>query len=99
LGEGIKRRREALGLSQEELAHRAGVHPIYVSHVEQASRSVNLYALDKIAEAMNCKPSALFAEAELKAFHAAGEYAEERDDNRTRMPLGSRPHWRSRSEL
>ena len=79
LAEGIKRRREELGLNQEELAGRAGVHAVYVSHLEQGSRNVNLNALDEIAEVLGCKPSVLFAEAELRAYHAAGEHAEARD--------------------
>lgn len=75
LGEVIKRRREELALSQEELARRVDVHTIYVFHLEQGSRNVNLNALDGISEVLGCKPSELFAEAELKAFHAAGEHA------------------------
>ena len=86
LGEVITRRREELGLSQQELAQLAGVHLSYVAQVEQGSRSVNLYALDGISDVLDCKPSVLFAEAELKAFHAAGEHAETFENPKAKVP-------------
>lgn len=76
LGEAIKRRREELGLSQKELACRAGVQVIYISRFEQGSRNVNLFALDAISEVLGCKPSVLFGEAELRAYRAAGEHGD-----------------------
>jgi transcriptional regulator with XRE-family HTH domain len=35
LGDAIKRKRSALGISQEELAARAGLHRTYVSDLER----------------------------------------------------------------
>jgi hypothetical protein len=42
LGNAIKRKRSALGISQEELAARAGLHRTYVSDVERGARNPSL---------------------------------------------------------
>jgi transcriptional regulator with XRE-family HTH domain len=45
----IKKPRTARGISQEELAERAGVHRTYISGVERGVRNPTLTVLDKIA--------------------------------------------------
>lgn len=52
IGAKVRHLREAQGLSQEELAHRAGVHRTYVSQVERAVKNVTLVALEKIAKGL-----------------------------------------------
>ena len=47
------------GLSQEELAERAGIHRTYVSQLERGIKSPTLAVLTKIAKALGTKPSRL----------------------------------------
>lgn len=49
VGLNIKQLREGQGISQEELADRAGVHRTYVSGVERAVRNPTITVLAKIA--------------------------------------------------
>jgi transcriptional regulator with XRE-family HTH domain len=44
--------RLSLGLSQEELAHRAGVHRTYLGAVERSERNVSIDNIEKIARAL-----------------------------------------------
>lgn len=48
----VKRIRQETGLSQEELAERAGLHRTYISSVERAERNVSLKNISNIAEAL-----------------------------------------------
>lgn len=52
LGNAIRRKRSALGISQEELAARAGLHRTYVSDVERGARNPSLESVDKLARAL-----------------------------------------------
>jgi CheY-like chemotaxis protein len=52
LGKAIRRKRSALGISQEELAARAGLHRTYVSDVERGARNPSLESVDKLARAL-----------------------------------------------
>ena len=44
--------REKAGLSQGELARKAGVHPTYISHVENDRRALGEDALARVAEVL-----------------------------------------------
>lgn len=59
-GRAIRRRRAELGISQEELAARAGLHRTYVADVERGTRNVSLENIAKLAAALNMSISALF---------------------------------------
>jgi len=48
----IKKFREKRGLSQEELAHRAGLYRTYVGHLENARYSPSAYILYKISKVL-----------------------------------------------
>ena len=48
----VKRVRKEQGLSQEELADRAGVHRTYVSQIERGVKNATFVSLDKIAQAL-----------------------------------------------
>jgi transcriptional regulator with XRE-family HTH domain len=50
-----------MGFSQEELAHRVGVHPTYLSAIERAERNPALENLDAIARALGVSLNELFA--------------------------------------
>lgn len=60
LGNVIRRERAALGISQEELAARAGLHRTYVSDVERGARNPSLESVVKLARALELSLPALF---------------------------------------
>lgn len=64
LADAIRKRREAAGLSQEELADRADLHRTYISLVERMKRNLTVDALDRIASGLSVPASRLVAEAE-----------------------------------
>jgi transcriptional regulator with XRE-family HTH domain len=51
-GNKVRERRTALGLSQEELAERAGVHRTYIGMIERAEKNITLENIEKIAVAL-----------------------------------------------
>lgn len=59
IGKSICKLRVDLGISQEELAERAGIHRTYVSQLERGIKSPTLVVLIKIAKALDTKPSRL----------------------------------------
>lgn len=54
-GRNVQLARQVLGISQEELAFRAGLHRTYIGMVERAERSISLQNAKKIADALNVK--------------------------------------------
>jgi two-component system, response regulator len=63
LGTAIKTERSQLGISQEELANRAGLHRTYVSDVERGVRNPSIASIEKLAEALKLSVSVLFERA------------------------------------
>ena len=63
LGNAIKRTRSTLGISQEELAARAGLHRTYVSDVERGVRNPSLDSVQKLAGALELSLPMLFEKA------------------------------------
>ena len=59
-GERIRQLRLARNLTQEELAHLAGLHPTYIGGVERGERNVGFDNVLKIARALGQLPAALF---------------------------------------
>ncbi|MFP6557369.1 helix-turn-helix domain-containing protein [Paraburkholderia sp. B3] len=51
--------RLALGLSQEALAERAGVHRTYVGMLERGEKNVTIYNIGRIAAALGVSPDSL----------------------------------------
>jgi CheY-like chemotaxis protein/DNA-binding Xre family transcriptional regulator len=62
-GTAIKGKRSELGISQEELADRAGLHRTYVSDVERGARNLSLESIEKLAQALELSISVLFQRA------------------------------------
>ena len=52
----LKRMRTSVGISQEEVADRAGLHRTYISSIERAQRNVSLENIFQIAEALGTTP-------------------------------------------
>src|SRR4051812_11693194 len=61
LGNAIKQQRSALGISQEELAARAGMHRTYVSEVERGERNPSITSVEKLAQALEVSITSLLA--------------------------------------
>lgn len=59
LGRNVRRHREQLGWSQEELAERSGLHRTYVSGVERGVRNPTLTVLLSLAGALSLELEAL----------------------------------------
>ena len=59
-GFAVKSRREALGLTQEELAHQAGIHRTYLSDVERGGRNICLMNIERVAAALSLPMAQLF---------------------------------------
>ena len=51
-GKKVREERLKLGLSQEELASRAGVHRTYIGMIERAEKNITLENIEKIAKAL-----------------------------------------------
>lgn len=60
----LRERREAIGLSQEELADRAGLHRTYISLIERGERRPTVDVLDRLARGLAMRASALLVQAE-----------------------------------
>jgi transcriptional regulator with XRE-family HTH domain len=65
LGKAIRRIRREVGISQEELAHQAGLDRAYVSGIERAQHNVAVINLTKICRALGIKLAELFRRAKL----------------------------------
>lgn len=59
-GKAVRACREALDISQEELAARSKLHRTYVAGVERGIRNPSLKSIIKIAEGLGLPVSALF---------------------------------------
>jgi transcriptional regulator with XRE-family HTH domain len=55
VGRNLRRLREARGWSQEEMAHRAGLHRTYISGLERGVRNPTVTVLEKIAAVFDGK--------------------------------------------
>lgn len=55
----IKKRRNDLGMTQEDLAEKVGVSRVYIGYVEQGRNTPSLEILEKIAKALKAKLSEL----------------------------------------
>jgi transcriptional regulator with XRE-family HTH domain len=61
LGQAVRKKRLQLGLSQERLAEKAGLHWTYIGGIERGERNVSLLNIVKIARALGATPSHLMA--------------------------------------
>lgn len=59
LGEAIRQQRKLAGLSQEKLAEKANLHPVYIGKIERGEQWVSLHSLLRLAKAMGVTASDL----------------------------------------
>lgn len=58
-GQSVQQHRKALGLSQEQLADKAGVHRTHIGMIERAEKNITLCNMEKIAKALDTSISSL----------------------------------------
>lgn len=58
-GQRVRSERLKLGLSQEQLASKAGVHRTYIGMIERAEKNITLENINKIARALGIRISKL----------------------------------------
>lgn len=63
----LREHREAKGMSQEKLAHAAGLHRTYVGLIERGERNPTLDSAHALARALGLRLSELVREAEKSA--------------------------------
>ena len=61
VGYRIKELRNTLGISQEELGFRSGVHRTYIASLEVGKRNISIATLEKIVKALEVSLSEFFA--------------------------------------
>jgi transcriptional regulator with XRE-family HTH domain len=59
VGRNIKAQRDRLDLTQEELGHRAGMHPVEVGRAERGVRDLRVSSVVKLARGLNVPPMEL----------------------------------------
>jgi len=59
LAKNIRQLRKNLGVSQEELAHRAKVHRTFMGAVERSEQNISIDNIEKIAKALEVRPHQL----------------------------------------
>jgi transcriptional regulator with XRE-family HTH domain len=64
ISQTIAQLRHEASISQEELAHRAGIHRTYVSQIERGLKSPTLHILIQIANALDTSASEIISKVE-----------------------------------
>jgi transcriptional regulator with XRE-family HTH domain len=59
LAANLKRCRQATGLSQEELAHRAGIDRTYISSLERLQYAASIDTVESLARELGVEPHVL----------------------------------------
>lgn len=61
-GDNVRRYRQQMEISQEELAEKSGMHRTYISAIECHRRSISLENIQRIADALDIATYQLFLE-------------------------------------
>jgi transcriptional regulator with XRE-family HTH domain len=86
-GAAVRRRRLTVGLGQEGLAARAGLHRTHVSLIERGRQSPTVVVVAKLAAALGVRMTDLMADTE-----AAGPPADDPPPRPPGRPRKTRPH-------
>ena len=62
VGRNVRQNRERVGVSQEELAYRAGIDRTYVSGIERGIRNPTVLVLQGLAGVLKVRPADLLAD-------------------------------------
>lgn len=79
-GDAVRAAREELGISQEELAGRCGLHRTYLAGVERGTRNPSLKSIGKIADGLVQPVSTLFRRMETTRPSGSGANASKRHE-------------------
>ena len=60
LAVNVKQLRKSAGITQEDLAFKAGIDRTYASQIERALANPSLGIICQLADALSCKPEELF---------------------------------------
>lgn len=60
IGERIRQVRKSKGLTQEELAEKAGINASYMGTVERGDRNISIETLEKIMKGLDVTPTDFF---------------------------------------
>lgn len=60
LGDALREKRRAAGLTQERLAEKADLHPNYIGEVERGEKTISVDALMRIAAALKTSVTSFF---------------------------------------
>ncbi|MFH1371737.1 MAG: helix-turn-helix transcriptional regulator [Planctomycetota bacterium] len=71
-GAVVRQRRQEMGLSQEELAAKAGLNRTYIGDIERGTRNVALVNIFRLALALEIKPSFLLMSIEKRVRKTGG---------------------------
>lgn len=58
----VRMRRFEIGITQEDLAEKADLHPTYVGSVERGERNIAIENIIALAKALGCSPKDLMPE-------------------------------------
>lgn len=73
IGQRIRKKRKAQGLSQEELAEMIGISTTHMSHIETGNTKLSLPVFVSIANALSCRTDELLYDNETANKSAAAE--------------------------
>jgi CheY-like chemotaxis protein/DNA-binding XRE family transcriptional regulator len=83
-GASVRIWRDRLGVSQEELAERAGLHRTYISDVERGARNVSLESIERLAGALEISVAMLLS------YERSGSPASQSDVRNEKRTLSDR---------
>jgi len=55
IGQAIRKFRKAKKITQEQLAERADLHPVYMGQIERGEQAISVRALIRIAQALGVR--------------------------------------------
>jgi XRE family transcriptional regulator, regulator of sulfur utilization len=62
IGEAVRKYRKRAKLTQERLAEKADLHPVYVGELERGEQTVSVHALMRLSRALNVRVRDLVAD-------------------------------------